>query len=503
MISMTVRRSPGTPGLAGGFLLAALLTIAPASAFAQPAAKGQWAPVFDWPNIAIHTHVLPNGTVLFWSRREKGEGLDPHNCTPRLWDPAKQANAFTDLPQPGFNLFCSGHTFLADGRLLVVGGHQSDSHGERHATIFDPNALNALMNPWTRIDDMNRGRWYPTTVTLPDGNAVVSSGSDEQAQTNDVQQVEKNGHWTSIVNFNGLPLYPRMHVGPNGQVFMSGPLHMTQYLDPTGAGQWTVVGNHVNQGVPDYAPSVMYDAGKVLYVGRGLPPSKAAETIDLTANPPAWRATADMSIGRRHHNATILPDGTVLVTGGTSGNGGPNPFNDESQPVKLAELWDPSVGKWSPMASEDVPRLYHSTAVLLPDARVLSAGGGEYRMPDGSENDPANSHKDGQIFSPPYLFHGARPDITSAPGDVTYGQAFDVGTSAPDQVGMVSWIRLSSVTHAFNQNQRLNFLKFTPDANKLTVSAPANANVCPPGHYMLFVLNKDKIPSVAKIVTIH
>ena len=119
------------------------------AAFGQPESKGQWDPPFEWPNVAIHLHVLPTGNVLFFSRRELGEGLDPHNCTPRIWNP--QTGLFTATPQPGYNLFCSGHTFLADGRLLVAGGHISDNHGEPHASIYDP-----FGNTWTQIADMPR-----------------------------------------------------------------------------------------------------------------------------------------------------------------------------------------------------------------------------------------------------------------------------------------------------------------------------------------------------------
>jgi hypothetical protein len=489
-----------------GLVLGNLPVLAPAPALAQPAVKGQWAPKLAWPNVAIHAHVLPNGKVLFWGRREWGpnhmpsEGLDPHDCTPRLWDPTTKD--FTALPQPGFNLFCSGHTFLADGRLLVVGGHSSDSHGEPHATIFE-----AAQNKWTRIADMNRGRWYPTAVTLPDASVLVSSGSDQHAQIDDIQQIWNGSSWKSIVNFNGLPLYPRMHVAPDGRLFMSGALQLMQYLDTSGGGQWTVVGNRLNA-LRDYAPSVLYDDGKVVFVGGGNPPTAAAETINLNAATPVWQATGNMSFPRRQHNATILPDGTVLVTGGTQGNGGvSNGFNDltPGQPIHAAELWDPSSGHWTVLAEEQVDRCYHSTAVLLPDATVLSAGGGEYRPNNAVDqpNDPKDSHLDGQILSPPYLFRGPRPVITSAPATVTYGQAFIIETPVPGDVGQVNWIRLSSTTHAFNQNQRINFLKFTMTGHQLMVTAPADAKHCPPGHYMLFVLNKQKVPSIARIIRIH
>jgi galactose oxidase len=481
--------------------LALMGVMVPNSSHAQPAEKGEWGAKMDWPNVPIHVHVLPNGKVLFWGRREwnsdgtPAESLDVHNCTPRLWDPLNPAT-FTTLPQPGFNLFCAGHTFLADGRLIVVGGHDKDGQGKPHARIFDPNS-----NTWETIADMNAGRWYPTAVALPDGGVLVSSGGDELGQRNVEQQIWKDNAWHPTVEHNDIPLYPRMHVAQDGRVFLSGFLKQTQLLNTSGAGVWQPIGDSAGA-QREEGTAVMYDEGKVLIVGGGVTPQKTAEVINLTAAHPAWHATDSMSIERRHLNATLLPDGTVLVTGGTSGGG----FNDVTKPVKHAEVWDPQTGHWTTWAAEDSPRLYHSTAVLLPDARVLSAGGGEYRLTNGDPNPPDQSQRNAQIFSPPYLFKSTaakpRPDVTSAPDEVTYGQVFEVGTSHPTQVAAVNWIRLSSVTHSFNMGQRINFLSFAVDGAKLKVTSPSSANLCPPGHYMLFVLNSDKAPSVAKIIQV-
>jgi len=478
----------------------------PARAQDSPAQVGEWGDVMTWPNVPIHVSVLPNGKVLFWGRREwafmnpdfPDEGLDPRDTTPRLWDPSTKA--FTPLPKPGFNLFCSGHTFLADGRLLVVGGHIKDGEGEPRAALFNPATAT-----WSPLPNMNAGRWYPTAVTLSDGQVLVSSGAVQGGmQNNPIQQLWNGTAWRNIVDFNGLPLYPRLFVLPNGRVLMAGTLKLTQTLDTSGNGDWSVVGDTVGP-QREYGSAALYEPGKVLIVGGGLPPLRTAETIDMTQPTPRWQATGSMAIPRRHLNATILPDGTVLVTGGTSGTGGPgNGFNDLTTPVKAAELWDPATGQWTKLAAEAKPRMYHSTAVLLPDATVLSAGGGEYRpRPTDQENAHKDSQRNAQIFSPPYLFRGPRPDITSAPAEVTYGQNFDVGTSQPDKVSRVSWIRLSTVTHSLNMGQRINILPFDVDAGKLRVTAPANSQLCPPGHYMLFVLNDKKIPSVAKVIRIH
>jgi galactose oxidase len=415
------------------------------------------------------------------------------------------------------NSFCAGHTFLPDGRLLVVGGHLADSAGVNQAAIYDFET-----NTWTPTALMNEGRWYPTATTLPDGRILVLAGTfraaDGRIVTNDVLQVWNNGAWSPIsntvgspLNFDGLPLYPHMHVASNGKVFMSGPLAQTYLLETSGGGNWTPLSNpggrRIN-GFRDYCPSVMYDLDKVIYIGGGNDqgthePTAEAEIIDLRENPPRWRTTGSMKFRRRQHNATILPDGTVLVTGGTRGGGGPNMgFNDlqPGRPVHAAELWNPTTGTWTELAAESVDRCYHATAVLLPDATVLSAGGGEYRPDNVNPNDPNDSHRNAQVFFPPYLFKGEPPDITEAPTSVTHGMKFDVGTSQPSEIEKVSWVSLPSVTHSLDHNQRLVFLMFQAGSGKLTVTAPSSPNICPPGYYMMFVLTKNGVPSAAKII---
>jgi galactose oxidase len=138
--------------------------------------------------------------------------------------------------------------------------------------------------------------------------------------------------------------------------------------------------------------------------------------------------------------------------------------------------------------------------VLLPDATVLSAGGGEFTI-GGEPNDPRDSHRNAQVFHPPYLFHGPRPKITSAPAEIAYGETFSLKIAGPD-VGKVTWIRLPSMTHASDQSQRINVLKFHCDDGSLTVTAPERLEICPPGHYMLFVLSKAGVPSLARIIQI-
>jgi hypothetical protein len=197
-----------------------------------------------------------------------------------------------------------------------------------------------------------------------------------------------------------------------------------------------------------------------------------------------------MAAARRQLNLTVLPDGTVLATGGT-GTCGPS---DEAGAVFSAELWDPATGQWRTLASAGVVRVYHSTTMLLPDGRVLSTGSG-----DGGGVTPQLSY---EIFSPPYLFKGARPSYNLATATMHYGQPFSVSTGDAASIRKVTLIRLPSTTHAFDMSQRLNTLRFEVAGGGLTVTPPTTGRIAPPGPYMLFLVNEAGVPSVAQIVTL-
>jgi hypothetical protein len=185
----------------------------------------------------------------------------------------------------------------------------------------------------------------------------------------------------------------------------------------------------------------------------------------------------------------VLPTGEVLVTGGSSGTG----FNDNPLAVRAAEIWNPHTGRWTILASNAVNRTYHSTSLLLPDGRILHSGGegGAKALPRGAE-----------LYSPPYLFRGPRPTITNAPQLVRYGTSFTVSTADASNIAKVSLIGLGATTHAFDMGQRLLGLAFQRQTGALTITAPSNGNIAPPGHYMLFIVSADSVPSVAKIIKV-
>ncbi len=529
------------------------LTGAPASA-QDPSDVGQWSSPVTWPEEATHMNVLPNGKVMFW-------GTYTASTIPYIWDPVAEPNGQCSFPFkaatcPGwiaaapaaYPLFCAGHVVMANGQLIVLGGL---AEGAGIAGVPDSRVYDYTTNQWTAdgvVPDMNAGRYYPTATALPSGDVLIISG-DSNPTVNATPQVWKaslpacstspiptsplQGCWVNLSTAQMvLPLYPKMFVAPNGEVFYAGATPATRYLNTSGTGSWgtpktnPVIPTADSPIVRDYGPAVMYDgvAGKILLVGGGRPPLPTAETINLTATPippattPAWTKTGSMSYPRRQNNATILADGTVLVTGGSSNcaiagssctTTPPEAieFDDYNKAVYPAELWNPTTGSWTVMASMTRYRGYHSTAALLPDGRVVTAGG-DYSCVTSSTPLPvkgpcsAITPQTAEIFSPPYLFQGVRPTITSAPTNVTYGQQYFVETPNAASITQVTFIRLSTVTHTFNENQRIDYLSFSQASGGINITTPANSNFAPPGHYMLFIL-QNGVPSVAQIVQIQ
>jgi hypothetical protein len=460
---------------------------------APEAQMGKWDPAFTTPVVPIHLSLLSNGNVLLWG----------HTGDPWLWSPS----AYPGDPTAGFTLagtpteeFCSGHASLPDGRLLVVGGH--DNAKGNGFGLSDVNLFNGTS--WQTMPAMAEGRWYPTATTMPNGEIAVVAGTDNNNLPVKIPEVWTGSAWRKLTTAPfSLPYYPRMFVAPNGKLFYAGEGPVTKYLATSGTGAWSNVGSRI---VADrnYGSAVMLD-GKVLYAGGGgkvlgctTPVEQSAELIDLQAASPQWRAVGSMAFRRRQLNLTILADGTVLASGGSSACG----FSNEAGSVYPAEVWNPVTEQWSSLASMHVSRVYHSSAILLPDGRVLSGGGGD--------NGEGTSQFNAEVFTPRYLFASdgtpaPRPTYSLPSTQLSYGQAVTVESPQASTIAKVTLIRLSAVTHAFNQNQRLNTLSFTldPSGTSLRVTTPSGANLAPPGAYMLFLVNASGVPSVAQIVTLQ
>ena len=472
------------------------------------AGQGKWGPVVNWDIVPLHMSLLPSGKIFAWGKTEVGDTMG----MPRVWNPA--AGPPSGLPEIHVDdmLFCAGHALMPDGRLMVSGGHHQDDAGIKTTYFFSQDGAPQ------KGPDMAFGRWYPTVTVLGDGRVLTMAGRNEAGTVVTTPEIWEGGAWQQLPGAGTLeiPYYPRNFVDPkNGLIFYASERIQSRWfnVDGTGVGggrgSWAAGPSHIYGFNREYGSAVMYDAGKILVVGGGghtgwptpdpktTQPTATAEVIDLNQTAPSWQSTGSMANRRRHMNATILPDGMVLATGGTRGGGFVN--IDEGLAVKAAELWTPSTGQWTTLAANQVMRVYHSVSLLLPDGTVLHGASGD-AMAGTIPVPPQRNH---EIFQPPYLFKGARPTISSAPGTVNYGETFSVATPNAAQITGVRWIQLGSVTHAFDAGQRANTLSFVINGGNVDVNAPALPRQAPPGHYQLFILNRNGVPSAGKIIKLQ
>jgi hypothetical protein len=471
---------------------------------------GAWSGVLPLPVPPIHAALLPNGKTLFWAYDEDSNTNTNKRTQTFLWD-AVLNDTPVRIDNPSSKLFCSGHSLLPDGRLLTIGGLiRPTPPGTPQLGTKDTNIFNPASSTWFKAADMKIARYYPTSVPLANGDVLSVAGTNDtdgaNIDTSEVWQTNSSLPETNAGRYRLLSSakysqgwYPMAFQAPNGKVFNVGPQPTMGYLDTAGTGTWTSLGtrtdpaNSNGNGQRTFGNAVMYEPGKIVLIGGADPPTNTAMKIDITGSNPVVSQVGSMVAARRQHNATVLPDGTVLVTGGTSGAG----FNNASRSLLTTELWNPTTGQFKTLKSAATPRIYHSLALLLPDARVLSAGG------DGSD---APSYPNAEIFTPPYLLNSdgtpaTRPSITSAPTNIAFNSSFAITTGS--DVARVTLIKLSSVTHSANFDQRFLNLSFTKTGTNLSVTAPSSGNVAPPGYYMLFVLNAAGVPSTAKIIKLN
>ena len=373
--------------------------------------------------------------------------------------------------------------------MFMAGGNKDQQlNGIVQTHIFDP-----ATNLWSLGPNMLGGRWYPTVTPLSNGEMLITVGPCQHAGGADV-----NGGPAALSSASlSLPLYPWMDVAPNGRAFYSGPDQTLRALDTTGTGAWQTFGQRdsINR---DYGGHAIYDVGKMLVAGGG-PSTKDARVVDFNGATPQVTATAPMAFGRRQHNLTVLADGTVLATGGNSSGAW---LVDLNAGVYPAEQWNPATGQWRTLAAMQVTRQYHSTALLLPDGRVLSVRRRDLRHMRPSRL-PRQERSDllAAIPVPGRRHARAAPrDQLCAGGDELRRPDRLSRSANPASIRKVALVRLGAVTHSDNMEQRYIPLKFTAGTTSLTATAPANANIAPPGFYMLFIIDANGVPSVARMV---
>jgi Domain of unknown function (DUF1929)/FG-GAP-like repeat len=521
----------------------------------QASSFGSWRLLpYLSPVLPVHAGLLRTGKVLFFA----GSGNNAFRFhspdfgsaakqiyTSIVWDPAQNVlGPGTFYPPPSLlrtdgtviDWFCCGHTFLPDGRLLAAGGtldydkkivmgvavdagHGFD--GTREAAAFDPGT-----QAWTLLQAMQHGRWYPTLVTLDDGSVVAASGLDENGAVNET--LERNldpvapGPWTKTRDFV-LPLYPHLFQLASGQLLFTGGKMDTEgpsvpfTFDPVTPTESTLLpglqdDQRCNQCASILLPPAQQQKFMILGGGpeddgpeRGRA-TQRVQVLDLNAPQPTYQDRAPLKRERMHVNAVLLPDRTVLAVGGgvtREASARSNVVDPEGgREVFEAEIYDPALDTWSLTAPATVARLYHSVALLLPDGRVVAAGGN----PDkGSQvpwlpPDPLEEMRL-EIFSPPYLFKGPRPIIKNAPDPISHGGSIVIRSDQASTIRWVSLIMPGLTTHSFNGTQRLvdvPFLAKAPD--QLLATIPNDPKVAPAAWYLLFLTDQQRIPSMGRWV---
>lgn len=485
---------------------------------------------------------------------------------------------------PGYDLFCCHYVQIPDGRILVVGGSDPNyvghgSLGARNICLFDPVSERWSVSRTGGVtNQLMQGRWYPTPVLLPDGRVFVVSGRREHPDDAgpeggvyppnppiaDKVEILSPPNWTptelSGASFT-FPIYPGLHLAPNGRIYFTGtnwgqevPNPETMSIEVTSgatSASWTPhSGVHPAQQRREEGMSVLLPPaqdGKILLIGGSLAldasdnpvvapggggpatfdhvaaPTDcfAAEILNTTTTPPTWSSAPGggaTSHGRTNGHCVLLPDATVLVVGGHD-NYKWLSMAEGTNPSLTAEIFTPGVG-FRDVAAMNRPRMYHSAALLLPDGRVIVAGGAnandfEPGFDGTSDPDPSMypsgwagptygmmplNDKTYEFYEPPYFFKGDRPTITdvqrggSSSRQVAYGQTFTVITPEAASIEKVALMRLGSVTHHTDSEQRYVSLDFTKGSGELAVTAVDDTNIAPPGYYMLWIVDNQDRP---------
>jgi galactose oxidase len=463
---------------------------------------GNWSAPVKLSLVPVAAANLPNGKIMLWSSYDRFSFGGGGKTYTALYDPIINQATEKLAQETNHDMFCPGTTNLADGRILVNGGVNSQL-----TSIY--NSVNDL---WTSAQSMNIPRGYNANTPLSNGEVFTLGGSWSGGLGN------KNGEvwnpisgWRLNANIAASAILTNDTAGifrsdnhgwffgvDNQKVFHAGPSKQMNWFDTTGEGTSSPAGNRGNDDHSMNGNAVMYDIGKILKLG-GAPDysnstaSSSAFVIDIN-NGVNVRQTANMAYSRTIANSVVLPNGQVVVIGGQAHS----VIFSDIKSVLAAELWDPLTNNFTTLASMGIPRTYHSVALLMPDGRIFSAGGGLC-------GPCQTNHPNAEIFTPPYLLNAdgsnaERPKIFQILGNISYGGNIWVTTNS--SIDKFALVRLSSVTHSVNNDQRripLEFRTFGMN-NVYSVKIPTSRGVAIPGYYMLFAMNSAGVPSVAKII---
>jgi Domain of unknown function (DUF1929) len=506
---------------------------------------GAVSPIYNWPLMPIHAALMPNGKVYAWGGGDNYNG----GGNSVVLDPSQGgAGTLSGNIRTQTTLFCAGFSHLPDGRLLIAGGHWDNFVGVPDANIFDYNSqsisptssmyaeklANPVGNPKGTSafdptlyykDPKHTGRWYPSATPLANGEVMVSEGYSSVLNiTNNLPEIwqsNSGGGWRALENakvtdIGALSYYPFQYPRPNGEVVRIGPEATIYAFSTGGSGAVRKLNKRPDNINRDYGTAAMFAPGKILLVGgnggdgAGITPLNTGVIVDISSDTPTFKTIPNMAFGRRHAQTTVLPTGDVLISSGSSGKG-----HNAAPYVFPIELYNAKTNQFKTLANMNVGRGYHSIALLLPDGRIMIGGGGNCGgcQTNGDQNNI-------EYYKPPYLFKpdgsGGQSEVTSRPtitsvtsttgtpltidNAIGYGQQFKLETTGT--IARVTMIKLGAVTHARNFDQNFNELAFT-GTSSLTVTTPSEAAWATPGHYMIFAIDTDGVPSIAKIIKVQ
>lgn len=470
-------------------LTAGVLALAPAQGAHAAHVDGAWSEVHDWPLIAIHAALTPDGRVLTYGTT--GTGQQTGYFIYDIWDPLAglEGGHLTLDNMTLTDIFCSSQIILPQsGDILIAGGDNwtgtgTTNTGNNNSNLFDygDDSLSASAN-------MHRARWYSSATALVNGEIYIQGGTGG-GDLPEVRQLDGDFRLLTTAPTNGYAvLFPRNFLAPDGRVFGYDTAGRMYYVDAGGTGSIVPAGQFPSANAGWTSGAAMYRPGRILQMGGN---SNGALVIDINGPQPEVQATQSMSSKRMWVSATVLPDGQVLGTGGSE------VANQLVGVNNSAEIWNPATGSWHTGSAGEKARLYHSSALLLPDATVLVAGGG---APGPLSNTNA------EIYYPPYLFDTAglaeRPQILSATDTASAGDSLAIEVDSPD-VERVTLVRAGSVTHSVNMDQRFLELPFSASGNLLQAALPSRASDLPPGFYLTFVIDAAGVPSEGRMLRIN